>query len=245
MHDSTQIVQSIRWEQYIKLHSKQPCFEPRTASDSSTVDAEIRLQTASFAIKSIVQGIYVYLPILRYIINYIIVFDCTHSRERVTETKSSCWKTVFTDRSIHRRTKYRATGLPTKLLSFWLISLAEPTKQSIQSHQHFYQVPYAHPQATPLYSGGPNRTRRRQAPLRRSRGEYFMKSPSLIVGKLVAPFSLALIIVKCTINNLCDLHSIDILNQCSTQSMMLSQLFVFVEHIILRERDRKNTYLLT
>ena len=95
----------------------------------------------------------------------------------------------FTDRSIHRRTKYRATGLTAKSLSIWLLSLAELTNQSIQFHQHFHQVPSVHLQATPLrrptrwsklYSQAPSAS----SPL--PRRVFYETINCLIVGKLVS-----------------------------------------------------------
>ena len=96
----------------------------------------------------------------------------------------------FTDRSIHRRTKYcRATGLTAESLSIWLISLAELTNQYIQSHQLLHQVSYAHLQATPLQR--PTRWSKpySQAPSTASplpQRVFYETTNCLIVGKLVS-----------------------------------------------------------
>ena len=156
---------------------------------------------------------HLYLPILRYIINYnIIVFNCTHSRERVTETKSSCWKTGV-HWSKHPSQDEVQSHRSNSEVAFFPVHLARgtdkaayPVSSGFSSSSVRTSSGYTSLQ---LQLGGPNRTRRRQAPLRRSRGEYFMKSPSLIVGKLVAPFSVQVFWSHSffAIIRFCDFHS--------------------------------------
>ena len=90
------------------------------ASDSSTVDTETRLQTASIAIKSIVQGIkfiFTYYGTLLTIPLFLIARTWEKAKRR-KRRRLHARRPGFTDRSIHRRTKYRATGLTVKSLSY-------------------------------------------------------------------------------------------------------------------------------